>query len=104
MEHQNYAPKDFLQLPQRSLPNATAVLVLGILSIIMCFIFGIIALVLSSGDRRLYESDPQLYTSSSYELLKAGRICSIIGLCIWGLFLLIYLGIFIFAFSMASFH
>jgi len=30
---------------QRALPNATAVLVLGILSIVVCFITGIIALV-----------------------------------------------------------
>ena len=49
------------QQPQQPLPNATPVLVLGILSIVMCFcygilglILGIIALVLSASSKRLY--------------------------------------------------
>ena len=47
---------------QQSLPNATVVLVLGILSIVFCCCYGIlglipaiIALVLSKKDRALYE-------------------------------------------------
>jgi hypothetical protein len=37
------------------LPNATATLVLGILSIVICFICGIIALVISNKDIALYK-------------------------------------------------
>lgn len=79
-----------------NLPNATAVLVLGILSIVLalCYgvfgvICGIIGLVLSNKDRRLYLSTPELYSPSSYSTLNAGRTCSIIGLIIGALILLI---------------
>jgi hypothetical protein len=72
--------------PQRPLPNATAVLVLGIIAIVGCFcdgipglVCGIIALVLAGKDLRLYNADPSLYTPSSFSNLKSGRICAIIG-------------------------
>jgi hypothetical protein len=72
---------------QYPLPNATATLVLGILSLVGCFcygvlgiIFGIIALVLGSKDMKLYASNPNQYTLSSYNNVKAGRICGIIGI------------------------
>jgi hypothetical protein len=67
--------------------NATAVLVLGILSIVGSFcygvlglILGIIALAIAAGPTRQYRQDPQRYTDSSYSTLKAGKICGIIGL------------------------
>ncbi|NCU04482.1 MAG: DUF4190 domain-containing protein [Chitinophagaceae bacterium] len=82
------------QQPQQPLPNATPVLVLGILSIVMCFcygilglILGIIALVLSASSKRLYASAPELYTQSSYKNLNAGRICAIIGVILSLLFI-----------------
>ena len=81
----------------QSLPNATAVLVLGILSIVLCFICGIVALVMSQNDKRLYEQNPGVYSTSSYDLLKAGRICSIISLCLWGLGILFYVLVLIIA-------
>lgn len=73
---------------QQALPNATAVLVLGILSIITCCCFygllslvlGIIALVLSKKDIALYLANAGMYTEGSYKNLKAGRVCAIIGL------------------------
>lgn len=78
-----------------TLPNATAVLVLGILSIITCFcygffglVFSIIALVLASKDNALYVANPKKYTLSSYNNLKAGRVCAIIGLSVSALFLM----------------
>lgn len=81
---------------QQPLPNATAVLVLGILSILFgcCFsivgvIMGIIALVLANKDMKLYREQPDLYTNSSYSNLNAGRVTAIIGLVI-GVILLIY--------------
>lgn len=88
---------DYLsQGPQRDLPNATAVLVLGILSIVGCFcyalpgtIMGIIAMILASKDRRVYNADPGLYSPGSYKNLNAGRICAIIGLCLSAIYILL---------------
>ncbi len=84
MENQ---PSVFGNEQPRALPNATAVLVLGILSIVGCLCYGIpglalsiIALVLYNKDISLYKISPDLYTESSYSNLKAGRICAIIGL------------------------
>jgi hypothetical protein len=86
---------------QSSLPNSTASLVLGILSIVGCWcyglfgiILGIIGLVLSKKDIELYKANPEAYTSSSYGNVKAGKICSIIGVAGGGayiLFLIIYI-------------
>ena len=69
---------------QQKLPNATAVLVLGIVSIITCCCYGfgvvlaIIALVLASKDLKMYRANPSLYTN--YSNLNTGRILAIIGL------------------------
>lgn len=104
MEYQNQQQRDlFSSGPQRSLPNSTAVLVLGILSIVVCFICGIIALIIASGDKRLYEQNPGVYSTSSYDLLKAGRICSIISLCLWGVGIVFYLFIILFVVGVAGF-
>ncbi|MCE3282764.1 MAG: hypothetical protein K0Q66_1501 [Chitinophagaceae bacterium] len=79
---------------QQPLPNATAVLVLGIVSIVGCFCYGIvglacgiIALVLGNKAIALYNADPAPWTPSSYSNVKAGRICAIIGLSISALYL-----------------
>ena len=87
---------------QQSLPNATIVLVLGIVSIVLCCCYGIlglipaiIALVLSKKDKALYAANPGLYTDSSFKNLNAGRICAIIGLVLNSLTLLYYIGIII---------
>lgn len=81
---------------QRPLPNGTAVLVLGIISIVGCFcdgipglICGIIALVLANKDMKLYSLDPTLYTPGSYSNLRSGRICAIIGLSVSAVYLVI---------------
>ena len=70
-----------------NLPNATAALVLGIISLLGAFCYGIvgvicgiIGLVLANKDRKLYQAAPELYSSSSYSTLNAGRVCSLIGL------------------------
>jgi M penetrans paralogue family 26 len=89
---------------QQPLPNATAALVLGILSIVICFaglVLGIIALVLANKDMRLYNSSPESYTIGSYNNLKAGRICAIIGVIFQTLLILFY--VFIFAFALYGF-
>ena len=107
MEYQNQnqqQPDVFNYQVQRPLPNATATLVLGILSIVLCFICGIIALAISSSDMNRYKSAPEMYTSSSYDLLKAGRTCAIIGLCIFGAIILFYIIVLIFALSIGPFN
>ncbi len=82
-------------LQHRPLPNATAVLVLGILSIVTCFcygilglILGIIAMVLAGKDKTLYTASPETYTEASLKNLNAGRICAIIGLILSALYLI----------------
>ncbi len=79
---------------QVNLPNATAVLTLGIVSIVLCWchgIFGlilaIIALVLANKDLALYNADPEKYTAGSYSNIKTGRTIAIIGLVLAGVFL-----------------
>jgi hypothetical protein len=81
---------------QQALPNATASLVLGILAILggFCYglfgvILGIIGLVLSNKDRRLYAENPDVYSSASYSTSNSGRVCSIIGLVLGALVLVI---------------
>ncbi len=68
-------------------PYSTAVLVLGIISIPSCFCYGIIgittgiiALALSNKGIKMYQTNPAKYKKSSYNNLKAGRICAIIGM------------------------
>ena len=80
-------PTIFNNPHQETLPNGTAVLVLGIISIVGCicygivgFICGIIALVLSNRDLASYRAMPSRFTPGSYANLKAGRVCAIIGL------------------------
>lgn len=81
---------------QQTLPNATVVLVLGILSIVTCccygvigLILGIIALVLAKKDRALYAMNMAAYTESSFKNLNAGRVCAIIGLILNIIYLVI---------------
>lgn len=85
MNEYNQPQQDFNQ-QQVTLPNATAVLILGIIGVITSCCYGggvilsIIALVLASKDMKLYRANPFMYTKSSYTNLSAGRICAIIAL------------------------
>jgi hypothetical protein len=81
---------------QVPVPNSTAVLVLGIISIALCWCYGIVALtcgiiaiVLSNKALTLYKQNPSAYTLSSYNNLKGGRICAIIGVCLGALYIII---------------
>ena len=80
-------------MEQNKLPNATAVLVLGIFSILTCCCYGvvglalgIVALVLAKKDMKLYLESPELY--SNYGNLNIGRILAIIGICLSALYLI----------------
>ena len=90
-----YTNQQFNNQPVQ-LPNSTGVLVLGILSIVLCFcyglvgmILGIIALILASKGSALYNANPNAYSLASYNNLKAGKICGIIGLILSSLYLII---------------
>jgi hypothetical protein len=94
------------QFGQAMLPNSTGVLVLGILSIVFCLcygfiglILGIIAVVLGSKGMTLYNANPTAYTQASYNNLKAGRICGIIGLI---LSILMIIGVIVYAIAVGT--
>ena len=84
------------------LPNATAALVLGILSIVVCFICGIIALVISNKDLAMYRANPELYSTASYNNIKAGRVCAIIGIVLQVVGLIVYIIFIAFFITMAG--
>jgi len=77
---------------QSNLPNATAVLVLGIVSIIDCccggiigVVCGIIGLILANKDMKLYQANPNAY--KNYSNLNTGRILCIVGLIISAIYM-----------------
>lgn len=81
------------ELEQKKLPNATVVLILGILSILSCCCYGIIgiiiggiALMLYKKDKKIYDQNPSLYVN--YANLNTGRILAVIGLVFNILFIL----------------
>jgi hypothetical protein len=98
---------DYNEVFRQNLPNSRTVLVLGILSIIFSswyfsivgVVLSILALVLANRDFSLYYSNKSQYTLSSFNNLKAGRVCAIIGLSVAILFfiffILILIGIFV---------
>ena len=83
--------------PPRELPNSTAVLVLGIISIVGCFCYGIvgvtlgiISLILAGRATAIYNQNPALYTVTSFKNMNAGKICGIIGLVISSLWMIFW--------------
>ncbi len=100
MENQ---PLDSSMNNQQNLPNSVGVLVLGILSIVFCWCYGIpglalgiIALIMAKKANTLYINSPESYSESSYKNMRAGRICAIVGLClssVYAIFIIIYVAI-----------
>lgn len=90
------------------LPNANAILTLGILSIVGCILYylpglicGIIALSMYPKVKRQYLQDPARF-EASFKNAKGGYICAIIGtslaaLCILMVFVLFGIGISMFS-------
>ncbi|MGH2648899.1 MAG: CCC motif membrane protein [Ginsengibacter sp.] len=79
---------------KQTLPNSTAVLVLGICSIVFgCFfiglVLGIIGISMSGKGRKMYKENPELY--EGYGQLNAGYIMSIIGTALSGLYIIYWL-------------
>ena len=84
-----------------------AVLTLGILGIVLCFIFGIIAWVMGKGDLREMKEGKR--DPSGEQLTKAGLICGIIGVALsvlgilWWLVMVLVVGSSAFLGSMGGF-
>jgi hypothetical protein len=81
-------------MEKQKLPNSTAVLVLGILSIPLCccygiigLILGIIALVLAKKATAIHMENPELYTG--FQNVKTGKILAIIGIALGAIYLVI---------------
>lgn len=80
-------------MEKQNLPNATLILVFGILSILTCccygvlgLIFGIIAVVMAKRAKEVYLAEPELY--KGYNNVKTGRILAIIGIVLSALYLI----------------
>ena len=83
----NHGPVQYqpTQMPGNDKDNmATAILVLGILSIVCCAPCGIVALVLRANNKDQISEEKQ-------GLVKAGFITSIVGLCLWVVGIIVYI-------------
>lgn len=86
-------------MENKKLPNSSAVLVLGILSICFCaawgipgLAMGIIALILYKKDKAVYDTNPVAY-EQSFKNSSAGKVCAIVGVslsAITFIFILVY--------------
>lgn len=77
---------------QQKLPNATPVIILGILSIITCCCYGVVSILLggigiylAKKDTALYNANPSGY--SNFNNIKTGRMLCIIGIVLGVLYL-----------------
>ncbi len=87
----NYQNQPNYNPAKEPLPNATTILVLGILSIVLCQPLGIAALIMGNNSIRAFNAEPQRYSEASLSTVKAGRICGIIGIAIMVLFFVLML-------------
>jgi len=94
---------------QEFLPNSTGVLVIGILSIVTCFCYGlpgiilaVIALIMGNQAKKLVAANPDRYSITSVKNMKAGYVCAIIGIVLSVLTLLFMIIYFIFIGTMIS--
>ena len=76
---------------QANLPNSNTILVLGILSLVFCWwhvlsfigiVLSIVTISLARKELSLFYLQPNNFTLSSLNNVKAGRVCAIIGLII----------------------
>ncbi len=94
---------------QEDLPNHIGILVLGIVSIVTCWCYGIIgvilgtiSLIMASKARQLYMEEPERYTQGSYKNMNAGKVTAIVGLVLSGIYLLVTFIYIIFVIGIAS--
>lgn len=81
-------------MEQQKLPNATLILVFGILSIVTCccygvigLILGVVAIVMAKKATEIYNENPDLY--SGFQNVKTGKILAIIGIVLSVIYILL---------------
>lgn len=81
-------------MEQQKLPNTGLIIGLGIASILLCWCYGVLGLILSvvaiilaSKSKSIYNESPEDY--SDYSSLNTGKVIAIIGLILNILFLLV---------------
>jgi len=101
--------------PKEQLKNSSAVLIMGIASIVcICcgpmtiagIVLGILAIVLGTKSLKMYRENPDLYTEASMKNAKAGRVCGIIGVSmsvIWAIIVLVIWGTALIGIMMGTF-
>lgn len=97
LDFENLDNEEMQHISEAALPYATATLVLGILSIVTCWLYGIfgialgiIAIVLHQKNKAVYAKNPSAY-EKSFKNSKAGFITGIIGLSLSILFLIYFI-------------
>ncbi|HEX5086213.1 MAG TPA: DUF4190 domain-containing protein [Nocardioides sp.] len=93
-----YGPPHAFGAPDH--PQATTVLVLGILGLVLCQVLSIVAWVM--GNRVVREIDVSNGQLGGRSQANAGRICGIVGTALMGLGLLILLGVIVVALIAAA--
>ncbi|MFT5858831.1 MAG: hypothetical protein ACI865_000924 [Flavobacteriaceae bacterium] len=90
------SPQPSNQQGNKTLPSSGGILAMGIISIVLAGLIGIIlaiiALSLSGKAEREYQANPGEYREGSYKNMKAGRVCAIIGVSISVLALIFLFG------------
>ena len=90
------APQPTNQQGNKTLPSSGGILAMGIISIVLAGLIGvilaIIALSLSGKAEREYKTNPGEYREGSYKNMKAGKVCAIIGISISVLAIIIIIG------------
>lgn len=78
---------------KQKLPNGSAVMILGVLSIITCCCYGVLGIVLggiglymAKKDTVVYNQNPSIYTN--FNNIKTGRILCIIGIILSVIYLI----------------
>lgn len=78
---------------KEKLPNATPVIILGVLSIITCCCYGIVSMLLggigiylANKDTALYNKNPNAYTN--FNNIKTGKVLCIIGIVLGVIYLI----------------
>ena len=98
MQEDNDVIIDQDQTDSSRMKNSIAVLVLGIISIVTCFcyglpglILGIVALSISKSEWAKHKANPSHFNTGDVNNMFAGRICAIIGICLSGCYVLVLL-------------
>jgi hypothetical protein len=105
MSYQDYPPPpnygQWGPPPQQTHGKATAALVLGIVGITMCpIITSILAIVFAKQAYREIDYGGGRYTGR--DMAKAGLILGWVGLALWGLGILAYIGFFVFIIALGE--